>query len=222
MKHDCVPILRHAGNLQSHDQSTTRAYFDLHTRVLGELPYSVMDQVVQVLVQAYDNQKTVYLFGNGGSAALASHFACDLGKGTLRECTDGKRFKVLALTDNIPLMTAWANDSSYEDVFSEQLHNFVGPGDVAFAISASGNSSNVLRALRVSRASGAINLGLTGYSGGKMKALCDYCIIVPSDNMQVIEDFHLSAAHALFARVCQCIAKGARVAAAAGSTLQSD
>jgi D-sedoheptulose 7-phosphate isomerase len=137
------------------------------------------------------------LFGNGGSASLASHFACDLGKGTAY-CNGGKRFRVLALTDNIPAMTAWANDSSYEDVFSEQLRNFVQPQDIAFAISGSGNSGNVLRALQVAREAAATTIGISGFQGGKMKSLCDICLVVPSDDMQVIEDLHLAMAHSIF------------------------
>jgi D-sedoheptulose 7-phosphate isomerase len=105
---------------------------------------------------------------------------------------------VLALTDNIPTMTAWANDSSYEDIFSEQLRNFVQPQDVAFAISGSGNSKNVLKALQVARKAGARTIGISGFQGGEMKSLCDICIVVPSENMQIIEDLHLAMAHAIF------------------------
>ena len=147
----------------------------------------------------------VYLFGNGGSAALASHFACDLGKGATNGAA--KRFQVLAFTDNVPMMTAWANDSRYEDIFAEQMINFVRPNDIAFAISGSGKSPNVLNALRVARRAGAFTIGLTGFQGGDMKDLCDLCMIIPSDNMQVIEDLHLSVTHAVFtalrAKICQ-------------------
>src|SRR5215472_18480910 len=97
-----------------------------------------MDRLTDVLLRAYEQQRTVFIFGNGGSAALASHFACDLGKGTVNGSS--RRFRVMALTDNVPLITAWANDSNFEDIFAEQLASFAGPGDVALAISASGNS----------------------------------------------------------------------------------
>src|ERR1700683_51149 len=115
----------------------------------------------------------IYLFGNGGSAALASHFACDLGKGTI----DGsrKRFRVLALTDNVPLMTAWANDSRYEDIFAEQLANFVRKDDIAFAISGSGNSQNVLNALELAREAEATTIGLAGYRGGRVEGIWRRC-----------------------------------------------
>jgi D-sedoheptulose 7-phosphate isomerase len=104
----------------------------------------------------------------------------------------------MALTDNVPLMTAWANDSKYEDIFAEQLANFARPGDVAFAISGSGNSLNVLEALRAAKAIGSTTVGLGGFAGGRMRALCDLCIVVPCDNMQIIEDLHLCVAHSLF------------------------
>ena len=174
-----------------------RQYFDGLHRVLLEIPHSTIDLIANELMKAYESGRIVYLFGNGGSASLASHFACDLGKGTAY-CNGGKRFRVLALTDNIPTMTAWANDSGYEDIFSEQLRNFVQPQDVAFGISGSGNSKNVLRALQVAREAGARTIGISGFQGGNMRSLCDICLVVPSDNMQMIEDLHLAMAHAIF------------------------
>jgi D-sedoheptulose 7-phosphate isomerase len=172
-------------------------YFKELQRVLITLPKDGIDQIADTLLEVYDAGGTVFLCGNGGSAALASHFACDLGKGTAY-CNAGKRFRVLALTDNLPTLTAWANDSNYEDVFSEQLRNFVQPHDVAFAISGSGNSKNVLNALRVGREAGATTVGISGFRGGAMKSLCDLCVIVPSNDMQIIEDLHLSIAHSIF------------------------
>jgi D-sedoheptulose 7-phosphate isomerase len=172
-------------------------YFKELQRVIINLPIDGIDQIADTLVGVYDAGRTVFLCGNGGSAALASHFACDLGKGTAY-CNGGKRFRVLALTDNLPTLTAWANDSSYEDVFSEQLRNFVQPHDVAFAISGSGNSKNVLKALQVAREAGAATVGISGFQGGAMKSLCDLCVIVPSNDMQIIEDLHLSIAHSIF------------------------
>jgi len=174
-----------------------RSYFDELRRVAENLPHDTINQVADVLLKAYETGRVVYLFGNGGSASLASHFACDLGKGTAY-CNGGKRFRVIALTDNIPTMTAWANDASYEDIFSEQLKNFVQPEDIAFAISGSGNSKNVLNALAAAREVGAVTIGISGFDGGKMKSLCDICVVVPSNNMQVIEDLHLAMAHSIF------------------------
>ena len=181
------------------------AYFEKVVRTIAGMPVSIIEQIVTELLRAYDSRRMIYLFGNGGSAALASHFACDLGKGAANG--SAKRFQVLAFTDNVPLMTAWANDARYEDIFAEQLINFVRPDDIAFAISGSGRSPNVLNALRVARQAGAFTIGLTGFQGGDMKDLCELCMIIPSDNMQVIEDLHLSVTHAIFtavrAEICQ-------------------
>jgi len=172
-------------------------YFKELQRVMVSLPKDGIDRIADALLGAYDAGRTVFLCGNGGSAALASHLACDLGKGTAN-CNGGKRFRVLALTDNLPTLTAWANDSSYDDVFSEQLKNFVQPHDVMFAISGSGNSKNVLNALQVAREAGAATVGISGFEGGAMKSLCDLCVIVPCNDMQIIEDLHLSIAHSIF------------------------
>jgi D-sedoheptulose 7-phosphate isomerase len=170
--------------------------------VLEHLPLEQAKQAADILYRAYQTDHLVFTFGNGGSAALASHLASDLGKGThipgpasLRQ---SKRLRVLALTDNVPLLTAWANDASYEDVFAGQMENFLQAGDVAFGISASGNSPNVLRALELARRVGATTVGLTGCGGGKMKDLLDCPIIVPSNHMQHIEDAHLILAHLIF------------------------
>jgi D-sedoheptulose 7-phosphate isomerase len=170
--------------------------------VLEHLPLEQAKQAADILYRAYQTDHLVFTFGNGGSAALASHLASDLGKGThlpgpasLRQ---SKRLRVLALTDNVPLLTAWANDASYEDVFAGQMENFLQAGDVAFGISGSGNSPNVLRALELARKVGATTVGLTGCGGGKMKDLLDCPIIVPSNHMQHIEDAHLILAHLIF------------------------
>lgn len=181
------------------NSSLTKAYFEELSRTIPLLPLEDADRLVRLLLAARDTGHTVFVFGNGGSAALASHMACDLGKGASNGAE--RRLRVLALTDNVPLITAWANDASYKDVFAQQLQTFVRPGDVVCAISASGNSPNVLAALRVARKGRAITAGITGYQGGRMKQLCDVCVVVPSSNMQIIEDLHLSIAHAVFTAV---------------------
>jgi len=176
---------------------SAKQYFDDLQRVVARVSREGLDQIASTLMEAYESGRTVFTFGNGGSAALASHLACDLGKGTAY-CNGGKRFRVLALTDNLSVLTAWANDSGYEDVFSEQLRTFIQPQDVAFAISASGNSKNVLNALRVAREARAKTVGISGFEGGEMKPLCDICVVVPSSNMQIIEDLHLAMSHSIF------------------------
>jgi len=180
-------------------------YFRGLGNTLQNLAHDAIDEIAHVLVQAYKDRAAVFLFGNGGSAALASHLACDLGKGTAMQGQE--RFRVLSLTDNVPLMTAWANDACYEEVFAEQIRNFVQPGDIAFAISGSGNSPNVLKGLEIAKALGTYNIGLSGYEGGKMKSLCDICVVIPSHNMQVIEDLHLSVSHCIFSIVYNGIAQ---------------
>jgi D-sedoheptulose 7-phosphate isomerase len=173
-----------------------REYLSAVQDVLERVDHAVIDQMAEAVWRGYEARKTLFLFGNGGSAALASHFACDIGKGTIagRE----KRLKTIALTDNVPLITAWANDKSYEDIFSEQLDGLAEKGDVAMAISGSGNSPNVIKGLQAARRLGLQTLVLTGFAGGKAKPLADLCLVVPSDSMQHIEDAHLCATHAIF------------------------
>jgi D-sedoheptulose 7-phosphate isomerase len=177
---------------------SARTYFERLSELIPQLPYPAIDAIGSALLRAFAEDRTVFVFGNGGSAASASHMMVDMNKG-ITESAETKRLKVIALTDNVPLLTAWANDSGYEYVFSEQLKNFVRRGDVAFAISGSGNSQNVLLALKTARACGAVTLGVAGYQGGKMRPLCDVCAVVPSDNMQMIEDLHHAMLHSIFA-----------------------
>lgn len=183
--------------------SDCRSYFELLSKTIRSLSFNDIEHVGRVLSNAYERGRTVYTFGNGGSAALASHFVCDLSKGTVNG--SGRRFRAIALTDNIPVITAWANDASYEDIFSEQLATFASPGDVAFAVSGSGNSPNVIKALNTARRADMVTVGITGFSGGRMAALCDACVVVPCDNMQIIEDLHVCIAHSLFTCVRETI-----------------
>ena len=162
---------------------------------LEKLPIDKIAEVVDLLEKARLEGNKVFIFGNGGSAATASHFASDLSKGAIRE---GKpRIKAFALTDNIPLLTAWANDTSYENVFAEQLENCVDPGDIVIGISGSGNSPNVLKGVNVAKNKGATAIGFIGFDGGKLKSLADIAIIVPSHNMEQVEDIHLLLEHVI-------------------------
>ncbi len=163
--------------------------------LLARLPVAEIERALALLLRAYQHGRRIYFLGNGGSAATASHAANDFCKLTI---TPGKpRVRALALTDNVPLLTAWANDSAYSDVFAEQLENLLEPGDVVVAISGSGNSPNVLKAIEFARARGAATIGWTGFQGGRLKDLVDVAIIVPSDSMAQIEDVHLTLNHAL-------------------------
>ena len=169
--------------------------------VLAHLDHEVVDRMIDVIWRGYEEGRTLFIFGNGGSAALASHFACDIGKGTV--AGRAKRLKAIALTDNVALITAWANDKAYEGIFSEQLESLAEKGDIALAISGSGNSPNVIRGLEAGRRLGVRTLVLTGFAGGRAKTLADLCLIVPSDSMQHIEDAHLCATHAIFLAIRQ-------------------
>jgi D-sedoheptulose 7-phosphate isomerase len=167
--------------------------------VISELPLNMVDRISSELIRACEEERFIFVMGNGGSAATASHFANDLGKGGMTGFP--RRFKILALTDNVPLMTAWANDTAYEHIFSEQLRNFVNQGDVVIGISSSGNSPNVLNGLTLAREKGAVIIGLTGFQGGKMKELVDHCCIVPSTNVQHIEDAHMILTHMIYSHI---------------------
>jgi len=145
-------------------------------------------KVLPILLKARSEGKTVFFFGNGGSASTSSHMSQDLGKLTIKE--GRKRFRSCSLADPLPLILAWANDVSYAEVFAEQMKSQGRAGDVAIGISGSGNSPNVLRALEEARKLGLTTVGFIGMGGGKMKALCDVPIVVPSQNMQHIEDAH--------------------------------
>ena len=170
-------------------------YLDLVRKAIGELPEDKIQDMVDTLKAAHDEGRQVFLFGNGGSAATASHVAEDLQKG-VKENT-GKRFKVMGLTDATPLICAWANDSGYDCIFAEQIDSFLEPGDVVIAISGSGNSPNVIKAVEKANSMGAITIGWTGFSGGKLAQIAQKCIVVSSDNMQRIEDVHLVLGHLL-------------------------
>lgn len=169
------------------------AYVDAHIQAARSLPVAEIERILDLLRRARDEDRTLFVLGNGGSATTATHLVCDFAKNPLNP--NGPRLRALALTDSLGILTAWANDHGYETVFAEQLRTLVRPGDLVMAISGSGNSTNVLRAVELARHYGAITIGLTGFDGGKLRALVDYAIVVPSTNMQVIEDIHLMLIH---------------------------
>jgi D-sedoheptulose 7-phosphate isomerase len=191
-------------NIGSNSASRVRLYFEELAALVPVLPYEAMDRIVELIVRACLKGRTIFVFGNGGSAASASHMICDLDKGVAQSAKT-VRVKALALTDNVPLLTAWANDLSYEHVFSEQLRNFVQPGDVALALSCTGNSKNVLAGLRTARELGATAAGLAGFEGGAMKELCHICAVVPCENMQIIEDLHQAMLHSICSSLGECL-----------------
>ncbi|HET9166874.1 MAG TPA: SIS domain-containing protein [Candidatus Angelobacter sp.] len=191
------------------------SYFQQLARAISAIPFGAVGRITDALVGAFENGRTALFFGNGGSAAAASHVICDLNKAASSE---QRRLKAISLTDNVPLMTAWANDAGYEHVFSEQLKTFVQPGDVAVAISCSGNSANVLLGIKAAREAGAITVGLTGFDGGNLKEACDICVIVPSYTIQIVEDIHCSILHALTIAVRERIHRKRETTLAAAKT----
>ena len=168
------------------------------TRCLKSLDKTKIELVIDVLVDAYKKDRKVFILGNGGSATTASHMACDLGKGTLQRVYDNaeRRLKVMSLTDNVAVMTAYGNDLSFDDIFVQQLRNLVETDDVVIALSGSGNSPNVVKAVEYAKSCGAVTIGILGFkTGGKLGNMVDYSIIVDSDHYGPIEDIQLILNH---------------------------
>ena len=170
-----------------------RSYLAGVAAVLDELPTDKLWAAVQRLAEAQRHQRAVFTCGNGGSAATATHFASDLAKGT--RTPDKPCIRAVSLCDNVSLMTAWANDESFDEVFAQQSLPWIQAGDVLVAISASGNSRNVLRAVSLAAALGAATIGLTGFDGGELKHMVDICVTVPTNCMEQVEDVHLVICH---------------------------
>jgi len=179
--------------MKSETQRLIGQYLSEVADTLTRLPVENIARVIEVLREVRARRKRVFVFGNGGSAATSSHFACDLSKGATNR--EQPRIRAVALVDNMPVFSAWANDSSYENVFAEQLENLLEPGDVAIGISGSGNSPNILKGVEKAREMGAFTIGFIGFEGGKLKELVDLPVIVPSNCMEQIEDIHLLLCH---------------------------
>lgn len=165
------------------------------SHAVAQIPLDRVARAVEWLREARDQGRSIFACGNGGSAATASHFVCDVLKG----CSYGRnrRFRILALHDNLPTLTAYSNDVSYECVFVEPLKNLARPGDVLIALSGSGNSPNVLRATEWANANGLRTIGLTGRDGGKLGSLSQLEIRIPDTHMGRIEDGHMIVCHML-------------------------
>ncbi|MDZ7331716.1 MAG: SIS domain-containing protein [candidate division KSB1 bacterium] len=170
-------------------------YFNRVYAACNSLRLEENQKLIQILEYAYYHNKHVFFFGNGGSGATASHFCEDLGKGTLNGKKDIKRFRTISLTDNTPYILALANDEGYESIFVEQLRNLADPGDVAIGISGSGNSPNVLRAIDYANKHNMITVGMTGFNGGRLKKIAQYCLHIPIDDMGITECVHSIIAH---------------------------
>jgi len=161
--------------------------------VLDNFNLGQFEKIVNLVLNAYEDEKQIFTMGNGGSASTASHFACDLNKGC---CTNlEKKIKTICLNDNIPTLLAFANDVSYDVVFVEQLKNFLNPGDLVIGISGSGNSENVIKAIHHAKQNNGHTIGFSGFSGGKLARMVDVSFVAKVDDMQKIEDIHMILVH---------------------------
>ena len=154
-----------------------------------------LEDIVTMLLHARDNGKMIFTIGNGGSASTASHFVSDLLKTTITK--DSKRFKAISLVDNIPVNLAWSNDVSYDQSFAEQLKNFCSKDDILISFSGSGNSLNVINAMKLAKNQHCKCIGMTGMDGGEFPKLCDLTIVVPSNDMLQIESAHVTLCHCI-------------------------
>lgn len=173
------------------------SYLDTSSRLVASLPSDQVAAAVDMLFDAWQRRARVYILGNGGSSAIASHFAGDLNKGA--NVAGRYRFRAIALVDNVPALMAWSNDEGYDLAMAEQLRNFVEPGDVVIGISGSGNSANVLQAMALAGQVGAQRLAFAGFDGGQLvqPSFSDVAIHVPSASMEQVED--------AFSVICHCL-----------------
>ncbi len=174
-------------------QISTSTYFTELEQMLREISQAQLQAILSLLEAAYRDGHRIFIMGNGGSAATASHFALDLAKNTIR--AGATRLKAISLTDHVPLITAWSNDTAYEHIFAEQLASMIEPGDVVIGISTSGNSPNVINALQVAKQTRAFTIGLLGAEGGLIKEIVDAYVLAPGQNIEQEEDAHMILAH---------------------------
>lgn len=176
-------------------------YLKRHKNAVDSISVEDINALMNVLVNARNDKKTIFIMGNGGSGATASHFTGDFNKGA--SFNKDNKFRFVCLNDNIPTMMAYANDLSYDEIFLGPLKNFMEPGDVVIGISGSGNTANVVKALEWANENGGISVGLTGYSGGKVKKISQYNIHIPIDDMQITEDLHMMLDHCMMQIICE-------------------
>jgi D-sedoheptulose 7-phosphate isomerase len=180
-------------------QLNPKAFLDRVALELGRIDPDQVKKLSDLIWDCYQRGRFVFVIGNGGSGSNASHFCEDVGKGTLKRADfdndSKKRVKILSLTDNTPYILAWGNDEGFDRVFVEQLKNLASEGDLLVAISGSGNSPNILRAVEWANRHGMATFGCTGFGGGKLKTLAKFNLHVPLDDMGIVESIHLTAFH---------------------------
>jgi D-sedoheptulose 7-phosphate isomerase len=182
-------------------QGTAEAYLGKLSRLLAAVDRSQIDNAVRVIADAWQAGRQIITLGNGGSSMTALHFINDWNKSIFM--ASGKPFRGRSLVDNMGLVMSYGNDLSFADVFAEQLKNLLEPGDLVIAISGSGNSENVVRAVRYANDHGAVTLGLCGYRGGKLKDLAQHVVWADVDDMQLSEDAHAIFGHIVMQRLCR-------------------
>ncbi len=173
-----------------------KQYYEKEIDVIRSLDFAEIDRAVEAVIRAYERGAVIYIFGNGGSAAAASHYANDFNKGISGHF--GKKFNMVCLCDNIATVMAIANDISYDEVFRFQLINRLKPADLVIGISGSGNSKNVINAVLYAKETGAQVVGISGYKGGKLDELADFHMHVPVEDMQIAEDIHMTFDHMMY------------------------
>lgn len=181
-------------------QYNASSYTQKLAQLLGKLDFAAMDAGVDLIEKAWREGKQIIALGNGGSSLTALHYINDWNKSIY--LSSGVPFRGRTLVDNVGLLMSYANDISFEDVFQEQLKNILMPGDLVVALSGSGNSENVIRAVKYANKHGAVTLGLCGYRGGKLKETAQHVIWVDADDMQLAEDVHFLFGHIVMQRLC--------------------
>ncbi len=183
-----------------------QSYFSEMRKVIKDISVENIDRVIELLFSVWKRENQVFICGNGGSASTATHFACDLAKSTI--VGNNKRFKVISLGDNIPLVSAWTNDSGFGTIFVEQLRPWIKKDDVLIGISVHGGSGkgdagpwsqNLVKAMKLAKGRGAKIIGFSGFTGGAMKEMADVCVVVPIDTeplgTPLVESFHVVLHH---------------------------
>lgn len=181
-----------------------RAYLSDVQRLLETLDIAFIEEMTDALQEAWQAGRRVLFMGNGGSSSSVSHIVNDLQKNIQLET--GRALRALCLTDNTPLLMAWANDTEWGNVFAPQVHCWAEPGDIVIGVSGSGNSSNVIHGICAANAIGARTFGMAGYQGGRLLQTARRCLVVPSENMQRIEDVHMIALHTVFSALLHRVA----------------
>lgn len=179
---------------------TSSAYLEKLTRQLNSTDTKEMDAAIGVIVDAWKAGRQIITLGNGGSSMTALHFVNDWNKSIFM--STGRSFRGRSLVDNMGLVMSYSNDLSFQDVFVEQLKNILEPGDLVIAISGSGNSENVIRAVDYANANGGVTLGLCGYSGGRLKEIAQHKVWVAINDMQICEDVHAIFGHIVMQALC--------------------